>query len=152
MGIPHYQFVDRVGDTFRWKSENVSTSEVAEIINGHPQIALCNVYGVEIPKADGRAGMAALTLVDGAGKLDLTGLSTHVCQQLPAYARPVFLRVQRELDSTGTFKLVKGELRKQAYDLDVVTDPLYVLKPGASRYEPLDAGYAAKIRAGKAGF
>jgi len=152
LGIPHYQFVDRVGDTFRWRSENVSTNEVGEIINGHPQIAFCNVYGVEIPKADGRAGMAALALAEGVTQLDLASFSAHVCSQLPSYARPVFLRIQRELDTTGTFKLVKGELRKEGYDLDQVQDPLYVMKPGADRYELLDSGFAAKIAAGEAGY
>ncbi len=152
LGLPHYQFVDRVGDTFRWKSENVSTNEVGEIINNHPQIAFCNVYGVEIPKADGRAGMAALALAEGVKQLDLASFSEHVCSTLPAYARPVFLRIQRELDTTGTFKLVKGELRSQGYDLAQVDDTIYVMKPGASRYELLDAAFAEKIRAGKAGY
>lgn len=152
LGLPHYQFVDRVGDTFRWKSENVSTNEVGEVLNAHPQVAFCNVYGVEIPRADGRAGMAALALADGVKKLDLDSFSAHVCQQLPGYARPVFLRIQRELDTTGTFKLLKGELRSQAYDLDQVSDPLYVMKPGASKYEMLTPAFAAKIRAGAAGF
>ena len=152
MGIPHYQFVDRVGDTFRWKSENVSTNEVGEVINGHPQVAFCNVYGVEIPKTDGRAGMAALALVEGVENLDLASFSAHVCSQLPAYARPVFLRIQRELDTTGTFKLVKGELRNQAYDLQQISDPLYVMKPGASTYEALDDTFASAIRAGEAGY
>jgi citronellyl-CoA synthetase len=152
MGLPHYQFVDRVGDTFRWKSENVSTNEVSEIINSHTQVALSNVYGVEVPKADGRAGMAALALVDGVEELDVASFSAHVNAQLPAYARPVFLRIQRQLDTTGTFKLVKGELRSQGYDLEQVDDTLYVMKPGATVYEPLDADFAARIRAGKAGF
>lgn len=152
MGMPHYQFVDRVGDTFRWKSENVSTNEVGEIINGHPQIAFCNVYGVEIPKTDGRAGMAALALAEGIRELDLASFSEHVMGQLPPYARPVFLRIQRELDTTGTFKLVKGELRKQAYDLEQVEDDLYVMKPGSDQYVPLDQAFAKKLRAGKSGY
>tara|TARA_R110001599_G_C12277382_1_gene663224 strand:- start:18962 stop:20725 length:1764 start_codon:yes stop_codon:yes gene_type:complete len=152
MGMPHYQFVDRVGDTFRWKSENVSTNEVGEIINGHPQIAFCNVYGVEIPKTDGRAGMAALALAEGIRELDLASFSKHVMAQLPPYARPVFLRIQRELDTTGTFKLVKGVLRKQAYDLEQVEDDLYVMKPGSDEYAPLDQAFAKKLRAGKSGF
>jgi citronellyl-CoA synthetase len=152
MGMQHYQFVDRVGDTFRWKSENVSTNEVGEIINGHPQIAFCNVYGVEIPKADGRAGMAALALAEKVNKLDLASFSEHVNAQLPPYARPVFLRIQRELDTTGTFKLLKGELRKQAYDLQEVEDDLYVMKPGSKQYEPLDEAFAAKLRAGEGGY
>lgn len=152
LGMKHYQFVDRVGDTFRWKSENVSTNEVGEIINGHPQIAFCNVYGVEIPKADGRAGMAALALADDVAKLDLASFSQYVNAQLPPYARPVFLRIQRELDTTGTFKLVKGELRKQAYDLQQVEDDLYVMKPGSDQYEPLDKAFAKKLAAGEGGY
>ncbi len=152
MGLAHYQFVDRVGDTFRWKSENVSTNEVGEIINGHPQIAFCNVYGVEIPGADGRAGMAALALAEGVQDLDLASFSAHVCNSLPAYARPIFLRIQRELDTTGTFKLVKGELRKEAYDLQLVKDAVYVMKPGSSRYERLEPAFAAEISSGRGGY
>jgi citronellyl-CoA synthetase len=152
LGMPHYQFVDRVGDTFRWKSENVSTNEVGEIINGHPQVAFCNVYGVEIPRADGKAGMASLTLAEGVESLDVKSFSAHINEQLPAYARPVFLRIQPELDTTGTFKLVKGELRKQAYDLEQVTDPIYVLKPRSTVYEFLDRKFAAALRAGEAGY
>ena len=152
LGLTHYQFVDRVGDTFRWKSENVSTNEVGEIINSHPQVALCNVYGVEVAKADGRAGMAALTLADGVKELDLDSFSVHINRELPPYARPVFLRIKPEMDTTGTFKIVKGELRKQGYDLNRMEDPLYVMKPGASTYEPLDAGFHEKIRSGAAGY
>ncbi len=152
LGQTHYQFVDRVGDTYRWKSENVSTNEVGEIINGHPQVDFCNVYGVEIPKANGRAGMASLVLHTAVDTLDLDSFSIYVNEHLPGYARPVFLRIQRELDTTGTFKLVKGELRKQGYDLEQVSDPLYVLKPRSDRYEPLDAQFAALLRAGEAGY
>jgi citronellyl-CoA synthetase len=152
LGLPHYQFVDRVGDTFRWKSENVSTNEVGEIINGHPQVSFCNVYGVEIPRADGRAGMAALVLADGVEALDVQGFSDYVREHLPAYARPVFLRIQRELDTTGTFKLVKGDLRKQGWNPELVDDPLYVLKPRSDTYELLDAEFAAVLRSGNAGY
>jgi citronellyl-CoA synthetase len=152
LGLPHYQFVDRVGDTFRWKSENVSTNEVGEIINGHAQVDFCNVYGVEIPKADGRAGMASLTLVEGVAALDVNSFSAYVNEHLPAYARPVFLRIQRELDTTGTFKMVKGELRKEGYDVDLISDPIYVLKPRSDIYEELDAQYLAILRAGQAGY
>ncbi|MCP4842344.1 MAG: long-chain-acyl-CoA synthetase [Halieaceae bacterium] len=151
-GLKHYQFVDRVGDTFRWKSENVSTNEVGEIINAHAQIDFCNVYGVEIPKADGKAGMAALVLAEGESSLDIDAFSAHVKEHLPAYARPVFLRIQREMDTTGTFKMVKGELRKDGYDLSKISDPIYVLKPRGDGYESLNADYAAIIKAGEAGF
>ncbi len=152
LGYPHYQFVDRVGDTFRWKSENVSTNEVGEIINGFDGIQFCNVYGVEVPGADGRAGMAALTLSPGVEALDAEAFSRYVASELPAYARPVFLRVQSDIDVTGTFKMLKGNLRKQGYDLNQVAEPLYVLKPGATTYERLDRSFADEIKAGEAGY
>ncbi len=152
LGLPHYQFVDRVGDTYRWKSENVSTNEVGESINNHSQVAFCNVYGVDVPGAEGRAGMASIMLTEDADKLDLDSFSAHVNAQLPKYARPVFLRILSEIDTTGTFKMVKGELRKQAYDLEQVSDPLFVMKPGSSNYEPLDSEFFAIIRAGEAGY
>ncbi|MGA1371283.1 MAG: long-chain-acyl-CoA synthetase [Pseudomonadales bacterium] len=152
IGYPHYQFVDRVGDTFRWKSENVSTNEVGEIINAFAQIRFSNVYGVTVPGADGRAGMAALTLAEGVAELDLDAFSAHVIRELPAYARPLFLRIEPEIDVTGTFKMVKGALRDEAYDLTRVRDPLYVLKPGSARYEPLDPAFADTIARGEAGY
>jgi len=152
LGYDHYQFVDRVGDTFRWKSENVSTNEVGEILNTFDDIKFCNVYGVEVPGADGRAGMAAVTLADGISELDLEALSQHVVNSLPVYARPVFIRLQPDIDVTGTFKMVKGDLKKQGYDLDQVQDPIYVLKPHSDRYEPLDAEFAAMIARGEAGY
>lgn len=151
IGYPHYQFVDRVGDTFRWKSENVSTNEVGEIINGHPQVKVCNVYGVEVPGADGRAGMAAITL-EQDNQLDLGNLSKFIDDELPAYACPVFLRIQADLDVTGTFKLLKTQLRKDGYDVNKVTDALYVRKPHTQQYVELDSDYYALIRSGDAGF
>jgi citronellyl-CoA synthetase len=151
LGLPHYQFVDRVGDTFRWKSENVSTNEVGEIINGFEQVRFSNVYGVTVPGADGRAGMAAMTLVEGVEQLDLDAFSAYVTRELPPYARPVFLRVEPDIDVTGTFKMVKGKLRDEGYDLDQVSDPLFVMKPGSDRYEPLDRAFAAAIQRGEAG-
>jgi len=152
LGFPHYQFVDRVGDTFRWKSENVSTNEVGEILNGHPQIDFCNVYGVEIPGADGRAGMAALVLAPGVQALDLAGLSDYVNSRLPAYARPVFLRVLSTMDTTATFKLVKAGLRQEGYDARLIRDPLYVMKHRSTRYERLDESYLGQLRDGSSGF
>ena len=151
LGYPHYQFVDRVGDTFRWRSENVSTNEVGEIVNAFPGIELCNVYGVEVPGADGRAGMAAIRPEEGA-ELDLDALALYVNRELPVYARPVFLRIQKDVDLTGTFKLVKGDLKRDGYDLERVDDPVYVMKPREARYEPLDSDYLAAIRSGTAGF
>jgi len=152
LGYPHYQFVDRIGDTFRWKSENVSTNEVGEIINGFDQIKFCNVFGVEIPGADGRAGMAAVTLQDGATALDLEAFSTFLRAELPAYAVPLFVRIQPDIDVTGTFKMVKGELRKQAYDVRAFEDPVYALLPGSQGYAPFDVAMLVKIEAREAGF
>jgi citronellyl-CoA synthetase len=152
LGYPHYQFVDRVGDTFRWKSENVSTNEVGEIINGSEQVHFCNVYGVEVPGADGRAGMVALNLECEVDEFDPVAFTQYVNDNLPVYARPVFVRLQHELDVTGTFKMVKGDLRKEAYDLSQVSDPIFVMKPKGTVYEPLDAEFAAEIAAGRGGY
>ena len=152
LGYPHYQFVDRVGDTFWWKSENVSTNEVGEIINGFDQIKFCNVYGVEIPGTDGRAGMAAVTLQDGVAELDVDAFSTFLRSELPAYAVPLFVRIQPYIDVTGTFKMVKGDLRKQAYDIRSFDDTVYALLPGSDRYAAFDLAMLEKIEAREAGF
>ncbi|XOV87510.1 MAG: long-chain-acyl-CoA synthetase [Pseudomonadota bacterium] len=146
-GQKHYQFVDRVGDTFRWKSENVSTNEVAELINAHPDIIFTNVYGVEIPGTDGRAGMAAVVFRDGIDSttVDLLSISTHIQSELPSYARPLFLRVLKELPTTSTHKLQKNDLRDQAFHLDKVTDELLVLKPDAETYARLDSDFYDQI-------
>ena len=151
-GLKHYQFIDRVGDTFRWKSENVSTNEVGEILNVHPQVEIANVFGVTVPGADGRAGMAALTLSEGQD-LNLESLSSHVMASLPSYARPVFVRVVKGMEVTGTFKLKKTELRDAGYDLvKVEGDAIYVLKPGSEAYEQLTEEFVKVIQAGKAGY
>jgi citronellyl-CoA synthetase len=151
MGRPHYQFVDRIGDTFRWRAENVSTNEVGEILNGFDQVEISNVYGVEVPGAEGRAGMAALTL-HGGETFDPAAFSRFVAEHLPVYARPVFLRLQQDLATTQTFKLVKGALRNAAYHLDQVDDPLYVMKPRSDEYEPLDREFYESLVAGEGGY
>ena len=151
-GLKHYQFIDRVGDTYRWKSENVSTNEVGEILNTYSQVEISNVFGVSVPGAEGRAGMAALKLHEGES-LDLRELSQHVNQSLPSYARPVFVRVLQEMQVTGTFKLKKTDLRDAGFDLDSVGgDPIYLIKPGNSEYEPLSPDFLQVIQAGKAGY
>ncbi len=150
LGLPHYQFVDRVGDTYRWKGENVSTNEIGEIINGADSVAYCNVYGVQLPGTDGRAGMVGIAPHNG--NLDLPAISQHIVEKVPSYARPLFLRQVMDMDTTGTFKMKKGDLREQAYHLDKCPDPLFVLKPGSTEYVPLEQEFYQEIMAGNAGY
>jgi fatty-acyl-CoA synthase len=139
-----FYFVDRMGDTFRWKGENVATTEVATALNEFPGIAEANVYGVVVPGADGRAGMAAL---QSAGNLDLAGLKAHLASRLPAYARPVFLRIVPSLVLTETFKQKKQDLAREGFDPAHIADPLYAdLGDG---YVPLDAELYARISTGR---
>ena len=105
-----FYFVDRIGDTFRWKGENVSTSEVAEAITAFPGVIEATVYGVAVPGTEGAAGMAAL-VVDGA--FDLAALRSHLARGLPAYARPLFLRIQDRIEVTATFKHKKTDLVRE---------------------------------------
>ena len=151
-GFKHYQFIDRVGDTYRWRSENVSTNEVGEILNTYAQVEISNVFGVSLPGAEGRAGMAAVKLHEGE-TLDVKNISQHVRESLPSYARPVFLRVLQEMEVTGTFKLKKTDLRDAGFDLARVGgDPIYILKPGSTEYEPLSQDFLNVIQAGGAGY
>ena len=151
MGLPHFQFVDRVGDTFRWRAENVSTNEVGEILNACEQVEISNVYGVEVPGVEGRAGMAAITLKDGI-KFDAQAFSFYAHRELPSFACPVFVRIEKEQNTTGTFKLVKGQLKKEAFHLDQIDQPVYIKKPNSNEYELLDQAFYAQILAGKSGF
>ena len=109
----YFYFVDRIGDTFRWKGENVATSEVSEAICAFPGVKQANVYGVAVPGADGRAGMATLVTDD---ELDLAAFRTHLIDRLPEYARPLFLRIRNEMEVTATFKYTKTDLVRQGYD------------------------------------
>lgn len=141
----YFYFVDRIGDTFRWKGENVATSEVSEAITAFPGVKEANVYGVKIPHTEGRAGMAALVVEEG---IDLDGFHRHVVGQLPPYARPVLLRIQREIASTSTFKQRKTDLVKEGFDPGRIDDPLYFLHPGRQTYVPLDAPLYEAIASG----
>jgi fatty-acyl-CoA synthase len=120
----YFYFVDRIGDTFRWKGENVSTTEVAETLQQFPGVQEAVVYGVAVPKHDGRAGMAAL-VVDSVSTFDIEGLRAHIAARLPAYARPLFLRFRTHIEVTGTFKQRKVELVAEGFDPRRVTDPVY---------------------------
>jgi len=151
LGKAHYQFVDRVGDTFRWRSENVSTNEVGEILNGCDQIEMANVYGVDVPATEGKAGMVSVMLKPGQ-VFDVDAFSSFVNANLTHFSQPVFVRVQPEAATTGTFKLLKGDLRKQAFHIDQVTDDLYVLPPRGKQYQKLERDLYNSIMDGSAGY
>jgi fatty-acyl-CoA synthase len=140
-----FYFVDRVGDTFRWKGENVSTTEVATAIAACPGVADVAVYGVTVPGADGRAGMAAL-VVDK--DFDLAAFRSRLAAQLPAYARPVFVRLLTTLEITGTFKLRKQDLLSEGYDPGRVRDPVYIDSAGQGAYRPLDSALFQALQDG----
>ncbi|MET0389601.1 MAG: long-chain-acyl-CoA synthetase [Polyangiales bacterium] len=141
-------FVDRLGDTFRWKGENVATSEVQEQVATLPNVQEVNVYGVIVPGAEGRAGMAAIVLAPGA-KFDAAALRQHVADGLPGYARPIFIRLLPELSTTSTLKLKKGDLQTQGYDPRRLNDPLFVLHPKQDQYVPLTPQLYDDITAGR---
>jgi fatty-acyl-CoA synthase len=141
----YFFFVDRIGDTFRRKGENVATSEVAGVIAAFPGILEANVYGVTIPGTEGRAGMAALVAEDG---LDLAALRRHLAERLSAYACPLFLRIRREFEVTATFKQKKTELARQGYDPAATTDAIYFDDPEQRAFVRVDATLRDRINGG----
>ena len=152
MGKPHYQFVDRIGDTFRWRSENVSTNEVGEILNANSQVEIANVYGVDVPATEGKAGMVSIALNPGQ-VFDPLEFADYVSENLPGFAQPVFVRIQTDITTTGTFKLVKGDLRKQSFHIEQVgNDTIYVMMPRTNSYQILDQALYGSIMDGSAGY
>ncbi|XP_070827788.1 long-chain fatty acid transport protein 2-like [Chaetodon trifascialis] len=143
-----FYFQDRVGDTFRWKGENVATTEVADILTLLDCIKEANVYGVEVPGLEGRAGMAAITLSEGQ-RFDSAGVFEHVEKFLPSYAKPRFLRIQTSLDVTGTFKHLKTKLVEEGFNPNQVTDPLYFLDEKGKTYIPLTLDIFNSVTSGK---
>lgn len=146
-GLGHAAFADRLGDTFRWKGENVATTEVEAAVASNPLIEECTVFGVEVPGAGGRAGMAAVQLKDGK-EFDGKALADAFYGHLPAYAVPLFVRVVPELAHTSTFKSQKVDLRKQGYGADI-EDPMYVLAGRDEGYVPFYSEYPDEVTAGK---
>ena len=138
----YYFFVDRIGDTFRWKSENVATSEVSEAISTFAGVKEANVYGVLVPGEDGRAGMASI--VPGE-EFSINGLYEHLSQHLPKYSIPVFIRISKEIEVTGTFKYKKTDLVKDGFDPSVVKDQMYYASTSENDYIGLDANVFKKI-------
>ena len=143
----YFYFVDRIGDTFRWKGENVSTTEVAETISSFAGVKEAIVYGVAISNHEGRVGMAAL-VVDCLAEFEFDGFRAHLEAALPAYARPLFLRFRPELEITGTFKPKKTELTAAGFDPGKVNEPLYYDDRTARAYRKLDAAHFDAIVSG----
>jgi len=132
----YFYFVDRIGDTYRWKSENVSTQEVAEALGGFPGLEVANVYGVRVPGTEGRAGMAALVFA-AAVEFDRAAFFEFTAERLPHYAVPLFVRTPAAADLTATFKLRKFDLQRDGYDPELVGDPLYIRDEQTRSYVPL---------------
>ena len=140
-------FVDRIGDTFRWKSENVSTMEVAEALSDLAGLDAVTVYGVSVPGTEGRAGMAAVVMAGGCAFGPQTFFD-HAQARLPRYAMPLFLRVAPQADMTTTYKLRKVDLQRQGWDVTQVSDPLYVRSDRLRTYVPLTPEALAEALAG----
>jgi fatty-acyl-CoA synthase len=140
----YFYFVDRIGDTFRWKGENVSTNEVAEQLQVAPGVAEANVYGVEVPGTDGRAGMAGLVVTP---EFDIAALGEHVTRELPPYAQPVFVRILPAIETTGTFKYRKLDLVADGFDPAKIKGLLFY-KDAKKGYVKITKGVYDKIVAG----
>jgi acyl-CoA synthetase (AMP-forming)/AMP-acid ligase II len=145
-------FVDRLGDTFRWKSENVATNEVEDLLHQYPGVEEINVYGVLVPHADGRAGCAAVVLKDEK-TFDWGAFSRFAVEQLPRYAVPIFVRITPEIQTTGTMKMQKGKMRGEGCDVEKVEatgDRLFWLKPGGDVYVPFGKEDYERVKEGGA--
>ena len=140
-------FADRVGDTYRWKSENVSTMEVAAIINKYPEVFDSNIYGVEVQSADGRAGMA---LMNVSKNFDFEVFSDHIEKNMNTFQRPCFVRIAEVMKTTGTFKHQKEDLKKQGFDPSMIEDKLYFYQKG--KYVEIDQPLYERIQSGEERF
>nr|WP_314529505.1 long-chain-acyl-CoA synthetase [uncultured Pseudomonas sp.] len=150
IGFGHAQFVDRLGDTYRWKGENVSTTEVENILLQHPTISEAVAYGVEVHNTNGRAGMAAITPAESLATLDFSELLTFAREHMPAYAVPLFLRVKVKMETTGTFKYQKTRLKDEGFDPGKTgDDPIYAWLPGTHTYVQVTEQVLAEIHDGK---
>jgi len=141
-----FYFVDRIGDTFRWKGENVSTTEVAATVSASPRVVEAVVYGVTIPGTEGRAGMVAAVV---RADFDFGAFRRHLVEHIPEYARPLFLRIRREIEATPTFKPKKHDLARQSYDPSATADPIYFNDPVRQSFVKVDAELFDSIQSGK---
>ncbi|MHA2121356.1 MAG: long-chain-acyl-CoA synthetase [Promethearchaeota archaeon] len=145
-GVNHAQFVDRLGDTFRWKGHNVSTTEVEQVLNVFDQISMSCVYGVKIPFTDGRAGMAAIVPTVSVSEFDFKGLTKLFIENLAPYAIPILLRFKSGLSTTQTFKFKKVELKEEGFNPQSTEDPIFIMLPDKSEYTPLTKEIYEKIK------
>jgi citronellyl-CoA synthetase len=134
IGYSHAQFVDRLGDTFRWKGENVSTTEVEEVISSFESIEHTSVYGVEIPGTEGRAGMTSIIATTTHEEFNFASFLKVLQNNLPKYAIPIFIRFLSELSTTSTYKIQKFDKKKVGFNITKTNDPVYVLLPKTSNY------------------
>ena len=142
----YFYFIDRIGDTFRWKGENVSTTEVSETLTGFPGVHEANVYGVEVAGCEGRAGMAAIVCdLD----LDLAALRAYLAARLPDYARPLFVRIRDTIEVTATFKQKKLDLAGQGFDPGKTDDAIFFDDPRERAFVRLDGALYDKIVSGE---
>jgi fatty-acyl-CoA synthase len=140
-----FYFVDRIGDTFRWKGQNVATSEVSQAMTEYPGVREANVYGVSVPGTDGRAGMAAIVVEEG---FDLAGFRAGLDERLPDYARPLFLRILGAIEVTATFKHKKSDLAKAGYNPSLSDDAIYFNDAGRGAFVRLDQTLYQRIQGG----
>ncbi|HEY7052470.1 MAG TPA: long-chain-acyl-CoA synthetase FadD6 [Mycobacterium sp.] len=148
-GFGHAAFADRLGDTFRWKGENVATTQVEHAVAQDSNVEECTVYGVEVEGAGGKAGMAAIQVKEGAD-FDPKSLAKTVYENLPPYALPLFVRIVEELEKTSTQKVKKVDLSKQGFASDDIEDPIYVLKSRDEGYVEFYDSYPEEVKEGKA--
>jgi len=137
IGYHHAQFVDRLGDTFRWKGENVSTSEVEDVISSFEEVDHSSVYGVQIPGTEGRAGMASIFSKKKHNEFDFNRIIKILYKNLPKYAIPLFIRFLSKLSTTSTFKIPKSDMKEVGFDISKTNDPIYVRLPDSSEYKLL---------------
>lgn len=142
----YVSFADRLGDTFRWKGENVSTGEMSIVLNRCPGVLESNVYGVEVPGAEGRAGMAAVSV---GPEFDIQAFAKHCLDSLPRYSLPYFVRLQPQMELTGSFKYVKTHLKRDGFDPSKVNEPLYFLDVVAKEYVPVTPELYERIARGE---
>ncbi len=141
-----FYFIDRIGDTFRWKGENVATTEVAAAITAFPGVKDANVCGVRTgPRRRRRTGSAIVTV----GTLDLAEFRNHPARQSPAYARPLFLRITQRLAATATFKHTKSDMQREGFDPTATSDPIYFDDPASKAFIRLDGPFYAGLANGK---